>query len=184
MYNGPVPLSLPHLLLGLALAALVGYAGYRRGALSLGGVAGAVLVGGSTFGFGGWAWGLLIVIFFASSSALSRYKQTQKAPLAEKFSKGAQRDLAQALANGGAGAALAVIYALAPHPALWAAFVGAVATVNADTWATELGVLGPGRPRLITTGRFTEGHVTANWSHSGAESNGVSPAGENPMPSM
>ena len=156
VHNNAMSIPVPRLLLGLALAALVGYAGYRRGALNLGGVAGAVLVGGSTFGFGGWPWGVLIVVFFASSSALSRYQQTQKAPLAEKFSKGAQRDLAQALANGGTGAALAVIYALAPHPALWAAFVGAVATVNADTWATELGVLGPGRPRLITSGRTVE----------------------------
>jgi uncharacterized protein (TIGR00297 family) len=141
------------LALGLVAAAAIGYAGYRRGSLSAGGAFGALLVGTATFGFGGWPWGGLIIAFFLTSSALSHYKQAQKTVLVEKFSKGERRDLAQTLANGGLGAALALAYALWPHPALWGAFAGAIATVNADTWATELGVLGRGRPRLITTGR-------------------------------
>src|SRR5262245_30796985 len=94
------------LLLGLVLSAAIGALGYRRGSLSRSGVLGAVLVGTTIFGLGGWAWGTLLVVFFVSSSALSHYKERRKAALAEKFSKGSQRDLAQALANGGAGALL------------------------------------------------------------------------------
>jgi uncharacterized protein (TIGR00297 family) len=165
-----VSLSPPRLLLGLALAALVGYLGYRRGALTPGGVLGAILVGGAAVGLGGWAWGALVVLFFLASSALSRYKEAQKERLAEKFSKGARRDLAQALANGGVAALLAAAHAFAPHPALWAAFAGALAAVNADTWATELGVLSRAQPRLITTGRpvetGTSGGIT--WRGTGA----------------
>jgi uncharacterized protein (TIGR00297 family) len=139
--------------LGLLLSALIGYFGYRRRSLSPSGVLGAVLVGTTIFGLGGWAWGTLLVVFFVSSSALSHFKEARKAALAEKFSKGSRRDLAQALANGGAAALLAIANALWPHPAWWAAFAAAVATVNADTWATELGVLSAAPPRLITTGR-------------------------------
>jgi len=147
---------LPGLSLGLVLSALIGYAGYRWHSLSRSGVLGAILVGTTIFGFGGWAWGMVLVTFFVSSSALSHFKESLKESLAEKFSKGSRRDLAQALANGGAGALIAVGNALWPHPAWWAAFVGAMATVNADTWATELGVLSRIRPRLVTNGRVVE----------------------------
>ena len=86
-----------------------------------------------------------------SSSLLSHFRAGQKRYLAEKFSKGSRRDLGQALANGGVGALLAVIHFFYPTPLLFAAFVGVMATVNSDTWATELGVLCPGLPRLLTT---------------------------------
>ena len=73
--------------------------------------------------------------------------------LADKFAKGSQRDLGQVLANGGLGALLAAGFAAYPHPLWLAAYVGAMGAVNADTWATEIGVLDPEKPRLITTGR-------------------------------
>lgn len=138
---------------GLAISAGIGAAAYRRAALSRSGIAGAVLTGTIIFGFGGWIWGALLITFFVASSLLSAYKAGVKATLAEKFAKGSRRDLAQALANGGAGALIALAHAIAPHPAGFFAFVGAMATVNADTWATELGVLSRRPPRLITTGR-------------------------------
>ncbi|MEP7357701.1 MAG: DUF92 domain-containing protein [Anaerolineales bacterium] len=142
--------------LGLLLSALIGYVGYRRRSLSPSGVVGAVVLGTLIFGLGGLAWGTLLVVFFVSSSALSHFKAARKAAVAEKFSKGGRRDLAQALANGGAAALAAVGYAIWPHPVWWAGFVGAMAAVNADTWATELGVLSRSQPRLITTGRPVE----------------------------
>ncbi len=147
---------LPRSLIGLALSGLIGYAGYRREALNGGGVAGAVLLGTVIFGFGGWEWGMLLITFFMLSSALSFYKRRTKHALAEKFAKGSRRDLGQALANGGMGALIALAAPFTESPLLFVAFVGTMATVNADTWATELGVLSPTPPRLITTGRRVE----------------------------
>jgi len=140
------------LLLGLALSAVVGAIGYWRRSLSPGGVAGAVIVGSLIFGLGGWIWGLLLITFFVSSSLLSHYRHRDKEAVAEKFAKGGRRDLGQALANGGMGAIVAIAYFASPEPALLAAYLGVMATVNADTWATELGVLSRVPPRLITTG--------------------------------
>ena len=144
------------ILLGVVISTAIGYAGYVKGALNRSGAMGAALVGTLIFGLGGWDWGILLVAFFISSSLLSRYREEEKVELAEKFAKGNQRDLGQTLANGGLGALLAIGSALFPHPLWLAAYVGAMATVNADTWATELGVLSRAKPRLITTGREVE----------------------------
>jgi uncharacterized protein (TIGR00297 family) len=108
------------------------------------------------FGFGGLTGAALLLAFFISSSALSRFKESQKEKLAEKFSKGSQRDLAQALANGGLAALASVGWGLTGSPLWWVAMAAALATANADTWATELGVLNKTAPRLITTGKVVE----------------------------
>lgn len=145
--------NLPRILAGLVLSALIGWLAYRRGSLTRSGWAGAILTGTLTFGLGGWAWGLTLIAFFISSSALSHYRRAAKERVAgEKFEKGGRRDLWQALANGGAGAALAALYALLGEPPLvLAAYAGVMATVTADTWATEIGVLSRTPPRMITT---------------------------------
>ncbi|MGC9394781.1 MAG: DUF92 domain-containing protein [Anaerolineae bacterium] len=151
-------MHIPSLQLGLGfiISAAIGWAAYKREALSPSGVLGAILTGTAIFGFGGWPWGLLLITFFVLGSLLSKYKEATKEMLAEKFAKGSRRDLAQALANGGAGALIAIAYWLTGQPLLWFAFVGAMATVNADTWATELGVLSKRPPRLITTKELVE----------------------------
>lgn len=141
--------------LGLASSTLIGGLGYWRRALTASGVVGAILVGTLIFWLGGWLWGVLLVTFFLSSSWLSHYRKEEKASVAEKFAKGSQRDLGQVLANGGLGAILAVVYANQPDALLLAAFVGVMATVTADTWATEIGILSRVPPRLVTTGEVT-----------------------------
>ncbi len=153
--------------LGFIISAAIGWAAYNRKALSISGVAGAILTGTAIFGLGGWPWGLLLITFFVLSSLLSKYKEATKERLAEKFAKGSRRDLAQALANGGAGALIAIAYWLTGQPLLWFAFVGALATVNADTWATELGVLSKRPPRLITTGKPVEAGTSGGVSLQG-----------------
>ncbi len=129
---------------------------YWRQSLSRSGVVGALLVGTLTFGLGGWFWGLLLGIFFISSSLLSHFKESEKRQAAEKFEKGHRRDFGQAMANGGLGALIALANALIPSPAWYYLFTGVMATVTADTWATELGTLSQSPPRLITTGKPVE----------------------------
>jgi uncharacterized protein (TIGR00297 family) len=145
------------LILGFLFGGLIGFAAYRARALSPSGAWGATLTGGLIFGLGGIPWAVLLLTFFISSSALSRAFAKNKSSLGEKFSKGSQRDIGQVLANGGLGAMLAVLFALFPDQDWpWIAFAGSMAAVNADTWATELGVLSRRPPRLITNGRVVE----------------------------
>ncbi len=146
-------LDISRIIAGLVISTAIGWLAYRRRSLSRSGWLGAIITGTLTFGFGGWTWGLTLIAFFLSSSVLSHYKQQRKQQLAgEKFEKGGQRDLAQTLANGGAGAALALLYGVSGEPAwVLAMFAGVMATVTADTWATELGVLNRSKPRLVTT---------------------------------
>ncbi len=145
--------------LGLIISAAIGLFALRRGSLSPSGVLGAMLTGTSLFGFGGFTAGSLLIAFFVSSSALSKYKREEikKRTAAQAFDKGGRRDIWQALANGGAAAALAGLFAWFDQQGdtrsafmAYAGVIGALATANADTWATELGVLSRGEPRLIT----------------------------------
>ncbi len=142
------------LALSFGLSLLIGGLGYWRRSLTRSGWLGAIIIGTTTAGFGGWHWGVLIVVFFATSSLLSHWRRAIKQQrIGVTAAKGAQRDLLQTLANGGLAAVCAVLYATNPQPGLFAAALGAVATVTADTWATEVGVLSRRAPRLVTSGK-------------------------------
>jgi len=136
--------------LGFGAALLIAAAAYRARSLSRGGQIAALCIGTLTFGGGGMLTALLMITFFISASALSRIGGSKKQAVAAAFSKGGQRDHGQVLANGLAAALLSVVYGLTGSP-LWAAgAAGALAAANADTWATEIGVLARGKARLIT----------------------------------
>lgn len=139
--------------LGLALSAAIAMIAWRRGSLSASGALSAVVVGTLVFGGGGLAYGTLLIVFFVSSSALSRLTSRRKAEATALFAKGSTRDAAQVLANGGIATVLALGHFAWPHPWWWPAFIGAIAAATADTWSTEVGTLSRRPPRLITTGR-------------------------------
>lgn len=132
----------------LLAAGTVAAAARRKRSLTVAGALAATAVGTVTFARGGLPAAAALLAFFVSGSALSRFKQAEKArrgALAQ--AKGGERDAWQVLANGGA-ATLCLL--------LWGergifACVGALATAAADTWATELGLLARTQPRLITT---------------------------------
>jgi uncharacterized protein (TIGR00297 family) len=140
---------------GAALAGPIALVAWRLRFLAPSGALAAALLGTLTYGLGGLPAAILLVTFFVSSSLLTKLFSDRKKSLAKTFSKGSQRDWAQVLANGGPALIVLALGALGWLPAsvAWLAFAAAIATVNADTWATELGVLSPGRPQLITTGK-------------------------------
>ena len=144
------------LALGLVLGVIVALGARRASVLTTGGAIAAAAVGALTFGVGGWAPAILLLTFFVSSSLLSRQSSERKQTLAIRSAKGGRRDVWQVLANGAVPALLAVGFGLT-HEDLWLVGVaGALAASNADTWATEVGVLARTPPRMITNLRPVE----------------------------
>jgi uncharacterized protein (TIGR00297 family) len=140
------------ILYGLLFAVIVAYLAYRAHSLNKSGAVAATLVGTVIFGLGGWSWAILLMIFFITSSGLSRAFKNRKRGLDEKFSKGHERDAGQVFGNGGLATLFAALHAFYPNSIFpWIGFAVSLAAVNADTWATELGVLNPTQPRMITS---------------------------------
>ena len=76
--------------LGMVFAAIISFSAYKVGSLTPSGAWVAFLEGSIIFGLGGWRWAVLLLAFFISSSLLTRLFATKKAPLSEKFEKGAK----------------------------------------------------------------------------------------------
>ena len=149
--------SITQLGVGFILAALIAWAATRAHSLSRSGGWGALLTGTLIFGLGGWQWAVLLLGFFISSSVLTRLFKRRKLAFAEKFEKGGVRDIGQVLANGGIASLFAAAHFFFPQAGwTWLGFAASMAAVNADTWATELGVLSPVKPRLLTTWKYVE----------------------------
>ena len=136
---------------GFLFAVIIAYLAYRAHSLDKSGALAATVVGTIIFGLGGFSWAVLLMLFFITSSGLSRMFKKRKQGLDEKFSKGHERDAGQVFGNGGLATAFVLVHFLFPESTVgWVGFAAALAAVNADTWATELGVLNPTPPRMIT----------------------------------
>jgi uncharacterized protein (TIGR00297 family) len=153
-HTGAVTPLLARLLWGVALSGAVAVLGLRARALRPDGAAAATGVGLFVLAFGGWGWAVPLVVFFATSSALTRWKAAAKEAVRAVKGKEGPRDAGQVLANGLVAAAGAALTLFFPDRTglLFLVYLGAVAEAAADTWATEVGVLSRERPRLILGG--------------------------------
>ena len=140
---------IPSWVVGVALAVAVAYAAHRAKSLSPSGAVAAATIGTIAIA-AGWSWGIVLIVYFVSSSLLSRFRAAQKAErMGDRVEKGGARDAVQVLANGGVFAAAAAGNVAAPD-ALWQwVGAGALAASASDTWATELGSLSRVSPRSI-----------------------------------
>lgn len=144
-------LTLQNLLLSAALAGgIAALAGFLR-LLTFTGALAAFAVGFFVFGLGGLPFAIPLLAFFLSSSLLSHAGKRRKAAEIDNGTKGPRRDALQVLANGGIPALLAIRFAVSPDTRnSMLLYLAALAAATADTWATEIGSLAPGRPRLLS----------------------------------
>lgn len=149
---------------GLILASIVSIISFYVKFLDKSGAVASFLLASIIFGFGGWKWSIPILIFFVSSSLLSRVAKITKTSVEQISEKSSRRDYGQVLANGGVAGIIMILYMFYEIPQLYLFYLAAIAAAIADTWATEIGTLTKQQPRLIsnlqkvTTG--TSGGVT------------------------
>ena len=138
---------------GFLVAAVISGLAWRARSLTRSGALTATIIGTLAVA-AGWNWGALLILYFISSSALSRVGRAQKERrTASVVAKGGERDAVQVLANGAVFGAAALMMIVAPHAAWIALGAGSLATSAADTWATEIGTLSRRDPRFVLDGR-------------------------------
>lgn len=159
--------QLPPWALGFLLASVIALIAWRAGSLAPRGALAAVAAGTSAVA-AGWDWGILLVLYFVSSSALSRFRQRDKDAVAGgRVEKLGGRDGVQVFANGGVFMLSAWAYTREPQLLWQLAGAGALAASAADTWATEIGVLSKSQPRSILTLQPVDAGVSGGVSLSG-----------------
>ncbi|MDB5084977.1 MAG: rane protein [Bacilli bacterium] len=142
--------------IGLVASSLVAWAAYWKRSLNGSGALAAIVVGTLLYAFGSAFWYSCLLAFFISSSLLSKWRHKNKAEIEQKNEKTGRRDAGQVLANGGVATLICLLQFSHPAPYWWIAFAGVLATVNADTWATEIGTAVHGRPRSVLTWKLVE----------------------------
>lgn len=139
-------------LAGALVAGIVAMLARRAGALSTSGQWAAFAIG-SIVAAAGWWWAALLIAWFTASSLLTRLGRDRKRALTDSvLPDDPARGGWQVLANGGLFATLVLAGVLADDLRLQVAACGALAAAAADTWATEIGMLWGGTPRMILTG--------------------------------
>ncbi|QRG65895.1 DUF92 domain-containing protein [Brevibacillus choshinensis] len=140
-------------LIGLACSAAIAGTAYAKRSLSGSGFLAAVMLGTVMYALGSAIWFGSLIAFFVSSTLWSKWKKHAKEDAESGYEKDGRRDAGQVLANGGLGLLLCTANGVSPHPLWWYAFLGVMAAVTADTWATEIGGLSRTPPISIKTGR-------------------------------
>ncbi|MCM3131689.1 DUF92 domain-containing protein [Paenibacillus polysaccharolyticus] len=138
-------------IIGAVCASLVAGAAYAKKSLTLSGCLAAILMGTIYYGAGNLFWFGTLLLFFITSTLLSRFRKDRKQEMEKSYAKTGNRDAGQVMANGGIGMLLCLANWIMPHPSFLYAFIGVMATVTSDTWATEIGSLSRKPPRSVLT---------------------------------
>ena len=149
----------------------VGFFSYYKKSISISGFVALLTICGLFIHFN--RIDLLTILFsmFASSSLLSKIGKTKKEEAEKVVVKSGPRDYFQAICNLGTSVLFFIIYQLSYENACLIGLICSVACANADSWASELGVLSKEKPRMITNFKYVpkgiSGGVTLWGSFSG-----------------
>lgn len=154
-------------ILGFALSFAIAYLAYKKESLSTSGFIGAILYGLGIYIFGGMYFFTIMVSFFISSSLFSHFKKNRKLKYEKINKKTGMRDYTQVVANGLPSLIFGLLYYITKNHIYILGFSTALAAANADTWASEIGMLSKSNPVSIISWESIEKGV----------SGGISPLG-------
>ena len=128
-------------LVGLILSFIIAFLAYKKASLSRSGCLAAIAIGTGKYFFGGLGFSIIMIMFFVSSSILTKFKKYNKKDFEKLNEKSGNRDYVQVFANGGVGLIFAFLYYLNSNPIFLLSYAVSFAEATADTWASEIGVL-------------------------------------------
>lgn len=117
--------------------------------VDIGGIITSSIVGYLIYVFGGREYFLALLTFYLISVVFTKIRVRRVKNLQNK--EDGVRGWRNVIANGGVATVAAVMAGLSTHEELFfAVYLGAISSAFADTLATEIGLLYPKMPRLIT----------------------------------
>ncbi|MBU5676972.1 DUF92 domain-containing protein [Alkaliphilus sp. MSJ-5] len=140
------------LIVGSIITFLVVIMAYMKKSLNKSGFVAAFILGTSIYYFGGfYFWGIMIS-FFASSSLFTKYRKKEKKSMDKIIDENKEgRGYIQVIANGLLGLVFSFLYYKTKNYNYLMAYAAVFAASNADTWASEIGVLSNKKPVSIIT---------------------------------
>ncbi len=127
-----------------------GFLSIRKGLVDKTGFIAGLVIGLLVILFGGWNWFIVLLSFHIIAGIVTKWHYDYKRRLGVAEEKGGARSWKNVVANGIVAAAMTVFEAFIGGQ-VWAfAYLAAVAAAMGDTLATEIGLLNPSPPRLIT----------------------------------
>jgi len=149
-FDYPLP-ELGRILLICIIALGLGLAAYWAKAADSDAVLSETLICLLVVLFSGPAWFLLLLSFYLMGGAFTKYGYAYKQNLGIAQSKGGVRGYRNVYSNSLVPLIMAVAHGIYGSDILVFAFIGAVATANGDTLASEIGETSRTRPLMITT---------------------------------
>lgn len=143
-------------ILGFVFSSLIVFGAYKKKSLNISGAISAIFLGTCIYFLGGLYMSAIMIGFFITSSFFTKIKESFVKGLEDINEKTGPRDYMQVAANGGIGLVFAFFYYSTSNLVFLVTYAAAFAASNADTWASELGVLSTSQPISILSFKKAE----------------------------